>query len=67
MNEIHQIQTWLIKRTQDIVNMYNIEGHQKKPKAYLAGSKTTTYGAELSWLKQQVHYMVLNSVDWNNK
>ena len=27
----HQILTWLIKHTQDIVNMYYIEGHQKKP------------------------------------
>ena len=33
----HQIQTWLIKHTQNIVNMYNFEGHQKKALAYLAG------------------------------
>ena len=31
MNKIHQIPTWLIKHTQDIVNMYYDEGHQKKP------------------------------------
>ena len=30
MNKIHQIQTWLIKHTQDIVNMYYVEGRQKK-------------------------------------
>ena len=29
--KINQIQTWLIKHTQDIVNMYYAEGHQKKP------------------------------------
>ena len=29
MNKIHQIQTWLINHTQDIVNMYYVEGHQK--------------------------------------
>ena len=28
MNKIHRIQTWLIKHTQDIVNMYYVEGHQ---------------------------------------
>ena len=37
MNKIHQIQTWLIKHTQDIANMYYVEGHQKKALAYLAG------------------------------
>ena len=37
MNKIHQIQTWLIKHTQDIVNMYNVDDHQKKALAYPAG------------------------------
>ena len=39
MNKIHKIQTWLIKHTQDIVNMYYVEGHQKKGLANLAGGK----------------------------
>ena len=33
MNKVHQIQTWLIKHTQDIVNMYYVE----KALVYLAG------------------------------
>ena len=37
MNKIHQIQTWLVKHTQDIVNMYHVEGPQEKASAYLAG------------------------------
>ena len=44
MNKIHQIQTWLIEHTQDIVIMYYVEGQQKKALAYLAGGKNiTTY------------------------
>ena len=37
MNKIHQIQTWLVKHTQDIVDMYYVEGPQEKTLAYLAG------------------------------
>ena len=38
MDKIHQIQTWLIEHTRDIVNMYYFEGLQnKKALAYLAG------------------------------
>ena len=43
MNKIHQIQTWLIKHTQDIVNMYYVEGHQKKALAYLAGGNDISF------------------------
>ena len=42
MNKIHQIQIWLIKHTQDIVNMYYVEAHQKKALAYLAGDDEFT-------------------------
>ena len=37
MNKIHKIQTWLIKHTRDIVNMYYVEGHQKKALVYIPG------------------------------
>ena len=40
------------------------KAHSNRPMLYSFPSLITVYGAELSWLKQQVQYMmVLNSVD----
>ena len=56
MNKIHQIQIWLIKHTQDIVNMYNVEGHQEKALAYIAGGSSTA-------VRAIVHYDIVLKID----